>query len=140
MNKTKILTRFIIVAIIIFSIQTIRAQEKGTFMIGYGLGLPTRGGLSIQYFVAKNVAFEIHAGGFPSMLNYGAAININTSTNLPHPYFVLDISYYISVGPIGKGDTLQLSEISRWVTSMEVDINLEVVKMIGLFRLGLRMY
>jgi outer membrane protein W len=70
-----------------------RAQERGTWALGFSFGMVSRGGLSVQYYVADRVALELHGGALPHLYNVGAGVVAHPFAN-ERPYMVLGLSQF----------------------------------------------
>jgi hypothetical protein len=72
--------------------QSIVAQKRGDISFGIGIGLITRGGFSVRYFIADGVGVELHGQLIPHSYNYGLAVNV-FPLGYDHPeYVVMGIS------------------------------------------------
>jgi hypothetical protein len=70
-------TQLLVISLImLISTSILFSQTKGTWSLGYSVGIFTKGGLSLDYFVHDNLSIEVFLGGIPHISNRGFGVNV----------------------------------------------------------------
>jgi hypothetical protein len=70
------------------------SQHKNDFVVSFGFGLISKGGISLKYYVADGVGFEICSGLVPHIFNLEMYCNVYPKLNDNRFYFVTGYSFF----------------------------------------------
>jgi hypothetical protein len=108
--------------------QFMNAQNKGDFFICYGFEFPSGGYISLRYYPVEKIGAEIYTSAFYTVFNFGARMNIHTSSALPHTFISIGYSSMTVYNPFGAVDTTggRSYFIKRWMSDVDLGVGREV--------------
>jgi hypothetical protein len=121
-NSSKILLFFLLF------LQTLTAQSKGDFFIGYGFEFPSGGYLSLRYYPADKIGVEVFTSAFWYIFNFGARANIHVQEMLPHTFISIGYSHITAYNPGAVHDTsnAELLFLQRTMQGIDLGVGREV--------------
>ena len=106
--------KIILLAIVFFCIGLVSnpipcySQVKGSWSIGFSIGMFTKGGVFVKYYFEDGVALEVFGGGFPHILHAGSEVSIHPFMFTPSDYRNFAVtggySWFESSGPYSSSN------------------------------------